>query len=191
MKRTFIAMDIPSSNEIKECLKTMSGRLNNEKIKWTDPDNLHLTLKFLGDTKEDLISDISEKLRRISSDLSVFTVLIAGAGVFRNLRDPRIIWLGIQENSILAHMKNLIENNLSPLGFPPEKRGFSPHLTIGRIKFLRDRKNLEELLEIFNNKTIIKFDVTEIIYYESLLKKEGPEYVPLGRFKFNKETRIK
>lgn len=183
MKRTFVALDIPSSNEIKECLKTMSDRLDNEKIKWADPNNLHLTLKFLGDTKESLIPDISDKLQKISDNLSGFTVKIAGAGVFKNLRDPRIIWLGIQENNTLFRLKNVIEKDLDSLGFQPETRNFSPHLTIGRVKFLRDRTGLTELLEVFGNKIILQFEVPEIIFYESILKKEGPEYITLGRFK--------
>lgn len=146
-------------------------------------DNLHLTLKFLGDTREKSITDIGTKLKKLTQRLSVFSITIKNVGVFRNLRDPRIIWFGIDACSELNQLKADIENQIARLGFPSEERKFSPHLTVGRIKFLENKQALQQIIETFQEQVLHQFVVPEVIFYESILQKEGPEYIPLGKYK--------
>jgi 2'-5' RNA ligase len=183
MKRTFIAIDIPASKEIKECLNILSARLAGEKIKWTAYNNLHLTLKFLGDTENKTISGIESKLSVITKNITAFPITIKNAGVFKNMRDPRIIWFGIEAGQELTELKNLLETEIAPFGFPPEKRNFSPHLTVGRVRFLGNRNILNQIIDDYYGQILQQFNVPEIVFYESILKKEGPEYIPLGRYK--------
>src|SRR4030043_2071540 len=181
MKRTFIAIDIPSSPKIKECLNILSSGLAREKIKWVADDNLHLTLKFLGDTEEKAITGIETKLAQITQDLPTFSITIKNIGIFKNMRDPRIIWLGIEADRELEELKTLVENQIAPLGFPPEERKFSPHLTLGRIKYLRNKNILQQIMDSYQGQILQQFIVPEVILYESILRKEGPEYIALSR----------
>jgi 2'-5' RNA ligase len=112
MKRTFVAIDIPGNSKIHECLNSMSSILAGEKIRWTSGDNLHLTLKFLGDTEEKTIIDTGTKLTEVTQSLSAFSIAIRNVGIFRNLRDPRIIWLGIDPCGELMQLKAEVENQM-------------------------------------------------------------------------------
>ncbi len=183
MKRTFIAIDIPASKEIEECLNILSTRLAGEKIKWISYNNLHLTLKFLGDTEDKSISGIKSKLSEITKNIAAFPITIRNAGVFKNMRDPRIIWLGIEAGQELTELKNLIETEITLFGFPPEKRKFSPHLSVGRIRFLENKNILHQIIDDYSGQILQHFNVPKIMFYESILTKEGPEYIPLGKYK--------
>jgi 2'-5' RNA ligase len=183
MKRTFIAIDIPASPKINECLNTMSFRLAGEKIRWVDGNNLHLTLKFLGDTGEKRVSDIKIILKELTQNFSAFSITIRNVGVFKNLRNPRIIWLGIDACSELMLLNAEIESQISRLGFPAEERRFSPHLTVGRIKFLENNQGLLQIMKAFEEQVLHQFIVPEVTFYESILMKEGPEYIPLGKYR--------
>ena len=181
MKRTFIAIDIPYSKDIKDCISVFANTFQNEKIKWIDADNLHLTLKFLGDTQENKIEAITSRLKEIGSQQIPFEVIVKNAGVFKNISHPAIIWIGIEESKPLTFFKNQIDLCLTDYGFQPEERKFSPHLTIGRVKILKDKSALQQLLNNYHNKTFIRFSVSEVIFYESILDYKGPRYIILGR----------
>jgi RNA 2',3'-cyclic 3'-phosphodiesterase len=173
-KRIFIAIKIESSASFLKILEEIRTCLNREKIKWVDPDNLHLTLTFLGDTEEILISKIKAALDNIKS--VQFSLEMNSLGVFKNINSPAVLWVGIMPNKIMTDIKNAIDLQLINIGLSLEARVFKPHLTIGRIKSITDKKNLEVLLKKFSNKNIAVQPVTEIILYESILSSEGPTY---------------
>jgi RNA 2',3'-cyclic 3'-phosphodiesterase len=178
-KRTFIAIDFPFNTEMRDCLKKLTSSLSTEKIKWISEHQSHLTLKFLGDTDEGIISSIKEELEIISQQFSPFTINVRNVGVF----NPKIIWFGIEKNDTLIQLQSSIEKAIEILGFETEKRDFSPHLTIGRIKFLRDKKKLHEVVGSFKEISLQNLTISEVVYYESILKGDGSEYIPLGKFK--------
>ena len=183
MKRTFVAIDIPGNSKINECLNSMSSELAAEKIRWMAGNNLHLTLKFLGDTEEKTIADIGIRLKELTQSLFTFSMTIRNVGIFRNLREPRIIWLGIDPCRELMQLKAEVENQMIQFGFLSEERKFSPHLTVGRIKFIENKRALQQIIETYHERVLHQFVVSEVIYYESRLRKEGPEYIPLGKYK--------
>lgn len=183
MKRTFVAIDIPGNSKINKCLDFMSSELAGEKIRWTTGNNLHLTLKFLGDTEEKTVVDIGTKLKELTQSLFTFSITIRNVGIFRNLRDPRIIWLGIDPCRELMQLKAEIENQMIQFGFLSEERKFSPHLTVGRIKLIENKRALQQIIETFHEQVLHQFVVPEVIYYESILRKEGPEYISLKKYK--------
>ncbi|MDP4222569.1 MAG: RNA 2',3'-cyclic phosphodiesterase, partial [Bacteroidota bacterium] len=105
-----------------------------------------------------------------------------GAGVFRNYRDPRIIWTGIQSSDKLIKLNELITAGLRENGFETEEREFNPHLTLGRIKSIRDPEDLKKALESYSQTVFQTVKVNEIILFESILMQTGPLYKPLGVF---------
>ena len=128
--RTFIAIEIPEKirHQIAELLAGLKEQ--GGKITWVKPENMHLTLKFLGDTEENSIDTIAGRLAEIVSTFAQFEICIKGVGAFPNLRKPRVFWVGTtDEKDTLKSLANQINQQLSVLGFEQEKRPFSAHLT--------------------------------------------------------------
>lgn len=186
MKRTFIAIDIPLNQRIIDFITKAKSMLKDSGIKWIQKEQIHLTIKFLGETDNKRIDDTHSVLSAISKNYDPFELIIQNAGIFKNIRIPRIIWLGIRENDILNSLNKEINSQLSVLGFAADQKLFKPHLTVGRIKFLNDVPNLSNLLEQYGNFDFHRISVNEIIFYESLLKPEGAEYLVIKKYKLGK-----
>lgn len=182
MKRVFIAVRVDPGGELLKLCSSLKASLGMENIKWVDPGNIHLTLAFLGDTEEKRIKTLSNILGDICYNFKEFDFVLAGIGIFKNYRDPRVLWLGIRSSDRLSAINNLITQGLKINSFKTDERPFSPHLTLGRIKSIRDSENLEKVLERYKDHQIQLVHVNEVILYESILKQTGPLYKPLGKF---------
>lgn len=179
MKRTFIAIKIHPGEKMPMILDHFKQTLSGEKIKWVNPGNMHITIAFLGDTDENVIPSISEIIKQISLDYPPFELIFRGAGVFKNLRDPRVIWIGTEINPLLQSLKVRMDNELSGFGFEKEHREFRPHLTLGRIKWIKNITALEEAIQLYKEEEVQRALISDLIFYESILKPEGPVYMPI------------
>ncbi len=133
--RTFIAVDLPG--EVVSRAQRLGRELGEgaDGIKWVEPQSMHLTLKFLGDVRENETYEICQAIDRAVKPLAAFDVDCRGAGAFPNLERPRTLWIGVgQESEPLAHLHAAIEDAMADLGFHREPKRFRPHLTIGRVK---------------------------------------------------------
>lgn len=180
MKRLFIAVDVRGNTDFNSNFDKIRDRLKGEAIKWTKPENTHITLVFLGDTDETRINVIENILRERCSGFGNFEIILRSIGVFRNLSDARIIRADIHSADKLIELNSAISTDLRNAGFSIENRPFSPHLTIGRIKSLKNRNALEELIDEYRDVELQKIEVDNIILYESILKQSGPEYKPIS-----------
>jgi|WetSurMetagenome_2_1015567.scaffolds.fasta_scaffold49884_1 RNA 2',3'-cyclic 3'-phosphodiesterase len=185
MKRIFIAIKIDPGPQFSGISSTLRSLLDKDNIAWVDPSNLHITLAFLGDTEEERISIASIILKRISNDFQRFRFNLRGTGIFRNFNDPRVIWCGIEQSIELMQLNNLIMKELMITGFKVEERQFKPHITIGRIKSIRNAGMLKSAIERFQSSFIQEVLVSEVILFESILKPSGPVYKPVGIFKLH------
>lgn len=178
--RGFIAIDINSTPEIIE----LENMIKNSQadVKLVEPHNIHITLKFLGDTQEHLIDDIAKCMHDVAKKNSPFPISLKGTGVFPNQNYMKVIWIGIQDmtNSITTIAKQL-DYLLEPLGFMKEKRGFSPHLTIGRVKTAKNKNNLIAILNNTSNTDFASQQVTTIQLKKSDLTPSGPIYTTLRK----------
>ena len=181
MKRIFFAIKIEPGDSLVRMIGSLKSVLGREKIKWVDTANIHLTMAFLGDTEDEQIKVADIAVRQKCKDFGQFGFNLAGTGVFRNFRDPRVIWAGIKESETLVRLNGLITEGLLDAGFILEERPFKPHITVGRIKFIKDHRLLESALENYRNAEFQRVDVSEVILYESVLKPEGPFYKSLSR----------
>jgi len=175
--RTFIAVGISSGVRERIARIQAEFRKGNPDVKWVEPENLHLTLKFLGEVSEEKISGVIEKTRMAAYGISNFMVHLSGFGSFPNLKFPRVVWIGIKEGS--EELKNLstrIEENLSQLGFAKEKREFSAHLTIGRVRSPREKGKLVKKIEELERSEVGEFSVDRVLVMESQLSSQGPTY---------------
>ena len=179
MKRTFIAVRIHPGEKMREIISFIRQMLSQEKIKWVDPEIMHITIAFLGDTDEKIITPVKGIIQQVTQNHLPFELVFTGAGVFKNLRDPRVIWIGTETNQFMQSLKAGLDNELSRFGFEKEIREFRPHLTLGRIKWIKNVSALEEAIKPYKDQEVQRELISEIIYYESILKPEGPVYLPL------------
>jgi RNA 2',3'-cyclic 3'-phosphodiesterase len=146
---------------------------------------MHLTLKFLGETTEKQISEIKEILSKVASQFHPFHFTLEGTGYFKSGLQPNVVFAGIKNLSELESLAAGINDNLANVGFSKETRAFKPHLTLGRIKFLKDKKRFYDFLEEYKDTRFQQVKVDEIFFYQSILKPTGPVYIPLQMVKIN------
>lgn len=186
MKRTFIAIKISASAKLKELLESLRIDFREDKIRWVDPEILHITLSFIGDTSGQQVNYVSEQLEKIVSGYSSMEMHFKELGVFPNLRKPRVFWIGIERNEQLENLQGEIEWMLHSYGITRDKKSFSPHLTIARIKWINDIDKLKYWLHKYEDETIQKTKPGEVIYYESKLTANGPIYNSIKKFPLEK-----
>ena len=183
-KRTFIAYRVNAGKEILDCLGKLRRSLKEEKIRWVDPASVHITLTFIGDTTEQQTIEIGKIMERYVPLYSPPEMIIQGMGIFRSISKPRVIWLGINPTPELENLKTEIDRELGQIGLPVEKRPFRPHLTLGRAKSINDKLRLADLLKVYQEKLFQKDKIDELVLLESVLRPEGPLYLPLGKVRF-------
>jgi 2'-5' RNA ligase len=182
MKRTFIAVKVEPGDELKKMISSLKSSLSSERMKWVDLVNIHLTLAFLGDTEEKRLDVLSGILKNICNGYPVFEFLLSGTGVFKNFRDPRVIWAGIKNSVELNELQSLIGSGLRSADFNIPERHFNPHLTLARMKSVLDVENLRKVLSRYSGTTFQKVPVKEVILFESILRPEGPVYKQLEKY---------
>ncbi|MFQ5818491.1 MAG: RNA 2',3'-cyclic phosphodiesterase [Candidatus Heimdallarchaeota archaeon] len=177
--RLFLAVEVKDP-AILEKIENIQSELGATKtrMKLVRPENLHFTLKFLGTTPETLVKEISAIMQRI--DVKKFPVTIKELGCFPRLSRPRVIWLGLSQGfEHLAKIAKFLDEELYTIGFEREKRLFSAHLTLARIKESRIDPQLTQQLKELQNIEIGTFIVAEVVLKKSTLTPKGPIYETL------------
>jgi RNA 2',3'-cyclic 3'-phosphodiesterase len=182
MKRIFVAIKIDPGKALLNLLTSMQKALSKESIKWTETENLHLTLAFLGDTEESVIKKLSVAMKERCHGYGNFELILRGTGVFKSLNDPRVIWTGIEPSEMLSGLNLLVRQSIEASGIVLENRPFKPHLTLGRIRSINTNSGLEELIQNNTGIELQRIYVSEIILYESILLKTGAVYKTLDKF---------
>lgn len=180
--RTFIAIKLP--DEVKELLKSVQSGLDRgfKGVSWVRPESIHLTLKFLGEIDDAKVREVSEALEKASTAVGPFAVEVQGVGCFPNSRSPRVVWVGIRESAPLLVLQRSIEERLAKLGFEPEDRAFTPHLTLCRVKSPVDGRSLGRLLTESAPEVKASFTAASFAFMKSVLKPSGAEYTPIREF---------
>jgi 2'-5' RNA ligase len=161
-------------------------------VKWVRTSGIHLTLKFLGDTQEHKIIQIQHVMDEISHGKGAFPISIQGVGCFPNCKSPRVIWVGVKETQgNLQDLQLRLENGLTKLNFPREKRKYHPHLTIGRVRRhvgTADRREIGEKLNHIEQTDIETQSIYKISLIRSDLKPSGAVYTHLYSSSLNHEN---
>ena len=185
-KRIFLAIDISDEarREVSGYVETLRGEFSHLRVGWEKPEKLHLTLKFLGDTNEKQLEELSKICEKIAAQFSKFNLQIAEAGVFPNARNPRILWLDVKDASeSLSKISELLEIKCERIGYKREKRKFKAHLTIARLREPHKSRELADK-HLENEFEPVGFDASAIVIYESKLQPSGSVYSLQKSFEF-------
>ncbi|MBF0554637.1 MAG: RNA 2',3'-cyclic phosphodiesterase [Nitrospirae bacterium] len=181
-QRTFIAIDISEAQRTAIAQTIDSLKPLRADVKWVRPENLHLTVKFLGDPDEGSIEKIALTLKELTAVYAPFQIELRTIGAFSSLKRPDIIWTGVTKSPELYALAADIEERLSLIGIKKEGRPFSPHLTIARVKSLRNYTPLYEKLCAISDKDFGVCDVRGISLMRSDLMPGGAQYTRLKSF---------
>ena len=184
--RCFIAVDLP--DDIRASIRAYLSELKRlaSAVRWVRVENIHLTLKFLGEIESEKVKIIEDRLYDSESTFSPFKLSITGSGCFPGRKSPRVFWLGFEQGieNPLFTIHQWIEQQLLPLGFTKEKRRFSPHLTLGRVKY---QENFSDLYAFLDQQPFKKtmFSVNKLSFMQSMLKPTGAEYSVIHEYFFS------
>lgn len=177
--RSFIS--IPLATDVRAAAVRLIHRLQKpgDGIQWVPTDNLHLTLKFLGDVENVQIPNVCQRLHKICQDIPPFELLFRGTGAFPNLDRPRTLWVGIEDPSEnLRRLAGQLESGMADLGFKPEPRDYRPHLTLGRTRS-GGRRGTPEVIQRLRTEQRLRLGAMQadtVHLMASFLEKRGPSY---------------
>jgi 2'-5' RNA ligase len=183
--RTFIAVETPPEviGRAAKLAKALAPAAAEADVKWVEPENLHWTVKFLGDVDPRDLAEICQALSAAARKVAPFRMTVAGAGAFPNIAKPRTLWLGAGNGGeALVHLAETVEAEMMRIGFRREGRRFEPHLTIGRVRSGGPgQQELGELLAEHRDFDGGVMEVDEVVLFSSELRPSGPVYEALER----------
>jgi len=184
--RGFISIDVEATDNIHEFMDELER--TRAPLNMVDPNQLHMTVKFLGDTEEDQIDKIVENVEFAIEHFDPFKLELSGTGAFPHLGFMKVIWIDsevpsdepqvVEEDDIsfLGDLAHRVEEELVPLGFERDDREFSPHITVARVKGGKNKERLRDVIEKYDDEHFTSFEVDKLTLKKSVLKKQGPEY---------------
>jgi RNA 2',3'-cyclic 3'-phosphodiesterase len=181
-KRLFVAIPMDPSPILDDFFCETKKRLKEERIKWVDSKNLHLTLKFLGKTQTSQLLPIMNRLSELCSQQKAFVLNLRGTGYLGSRNQPKVLIIRVEPPEPIKTVSEKMDDTLSVIGFAKEERPFKAHLTLGRIKDLRDRQGFDFFLAAHARTFFQAVRVEKIILYESILHSRGPDYDILRQF---------
>jgi 2'-5' RNA ligase len=182
--RAFIAIDLSEEIQLRleDVQKNYRAQLYNIPIRWVASENIHLTLKFLGDVSLSNLNILTDMIQTEISSHHQFDISVGGSGAFPNHRQPRVIWVGVEAPAELAAIQNGIETTTARLGYASEERPFSPHLTLGRVSRNISSQDMKIISKILDSTKVGFLGVTcvdKVHLYRSDLQSTGAVYTQI------------
>ena len=178
--RAFVAVQLPEEIQKELARRQAAFRGICRDARWTRPQGIHLTLKFLAEISDAQAREITSRLAAVAT-FEKFSVEIKGFGFFPDVRRPRVFWAGVTASTELGELARLVEDTLEKLGFAREQRAFSPHLTLARFREPRPQPELAQAAARLAETSLGHFEVSEFFLYESRLTPQGAEYHKVAR----------
>ncbi len=183
--RLFVAVELDDAG--RDLLDAYQRRLASidRAVKWVSPEQVHLTLKFLGEVEDQRVPEVTQALD-VLSDQAAFDFEIGGVGTFGSPRSPRIVWAGVHvPNEPLERLQKECEQWMADIGFAPEGRVFRPHLTLGRVKDFRAGRQVAQAVEDLQAQVDDRLvqPADQVVLFQSVLRPQGAEYVVAHKVK--------
>jgi len=179
-KRLFIGIPIESGKAILLTEPWRNNKsLNRNLLKWTGPENWHITLFFLGNTPESAISLLQQLIEESFTGIQSFSAKLSGVGVFPNTHSPKVLWIGLENLQRLMRAYTQLSDLLLQNGFSFDNKPLKPHLTLARIKSLENRVSFDSLLYQYRQFSFGSIAINCVVLYESIISPDGPIYKQL------------
>ena len=179
--RSFLAIELDPELVPKILDVQKEFKKTNANIKYVVAENMHFTLKFFGNIDSDMVEDISSSVEKVIKDYSSFDLNIKNCGCFPNKNVIKVLWLGLEEGSPIKSLQKDLDKEFRKLGFKKE-RNFISHLTIGRVKSPKNKKEIRETIDKLENIEIGQMKVSKISLKKSTLTPQGPIYEDIKVF---------
>lgn len=184
--RLFWALELPTPVRDDLALLQRELKRSGADVRWVRPEGIHLTLKFLGRTRRELVPELIAAAGKAASACPPLSLAARAVGAFPRPAQPRVVWAGLEGD--LAELSRLaaeLSRAMAGVGFAPDKRPFSPHLTLGRVKSGRDKQALGRAMALAADHSGPGFIARELILFRSILAPAGAEYSVIDRLKLN------
>lgn len=182
--RTFIGLPVKVDKAFLDARRRLISRLGGERISWTRPEQYHVTIRFLGDTGIDSVRRISAALKADMEVPNARKVELSGLASFGPRKRPRVIWTGFEEKVFFGSLKEDLDHVLDSCGIPMEDQPFRAHLTLGRIRSLKDQGNFHGVLQEMQRDFAGTVLFDRMVFFRSILGPSGPEYQVLEELRF-------
>ncbi|MCF6171562.1 MAG: RNA 2',3'-cyclic phosphodiesterase [Bacteroidales bacterium] len=182
MKRLFAAIHIVPDEHFLELYTDLRKRLKRENIRWVEPGNLHITLKFFGETQAEKTALIQAALKKAALKFSTFHLILKKTAIFGSSYQPRVIWFGTEENKQILFLSNEILSKLDSAVFLRDRQNFVPHLTLGRMRGVKYNKDFQRIIASFAEVFVQEVKISEFALFESKLYPGGPVYTVIEKY---------
>ncbi|PWD99280.1 RNA 2',3'-cyclic phosphodiesterase [Marinilabilia rubra] len=187
--RTFVATPVIDIEYLKKWVFNLRKQPVSGKIKWTNPDLWHLTFKFIGDIEKGQLSSLIESMSQALDGCNAGKLHFEGAGYFGSTKNPKVIWAGVRKNEWLDYIKKQVDRGVSVLDLFIDDRPFRPHLTLARVKYLKDSRPLIEAVNGKDDSIWGDFELNRVVLYKSQLTSDGPVYSELKSFELIRDAK--
>lgn len=178
--RTFIAIELTGQAQDELACLQSALRKADADVKWAEPENIHLTLRFIGGVDPKKAEEIKEVLAETAAGFKIFDLTMKDIGAFPSLSSPRVIWAGVGLGAVEStRIAEAIETKLQAIGIPEEERKFHPHMTLGRIRNPKNCEKLRGIIETIRFEAGSKINVDHLTLFRSRLTRQGSIYTPL------------
>ena len=179
--RSFLAFELPEG--IKKTVARISGEIRHSDLdaRWVKPENIHLTVVFMGNINSDDLGRLTAEVEDVCSGYGIFDIALKGMGCFPNRHRPRVLWMGLDGNlDRMSRFRDDLQESLKAFGIKGERRGFKPHLTLARFRSMRKTgSELEDILKVYEALESTFESVSELFLFKSELKPGGAVYTKL------------
>lgn len=181
-KRLFIAIKINPTEELLRRISLFQENLCDENINWIRTEHYHLTLKFLGKTSSEKIEGMVKSLDAILREEASFHLNLSEFALFGSKYSPRVIWAGVEPELQIRNLAQKISKELESFGFKNDRQNFVPHLTVARIRKLKNKVYFQEVFSKLHSAVLFEQLVDELVLFESKLSTQGAEYHEIAKF---------
>ena len=182
--RTFIGLPLTLSQDILDARAELMSELDGERISWVDPGKYHVTLRFIGDTKVPEVKEIGQALHTRLRIPDEATLDLTGLASFGPSKRPRVIWVGFEETEFFISLKSEVDHILEAIGIGTENQSFRAHLTLGRVRSLKNLNHFYKTVQEMNPKFLGRVRFEKLVYFQSVLGNGGPQYHVLDEIHF-------
>ncbi len=181
-KRLFFATHINPNPVVLSVLSQLKQQTKFDSISWANPEQMHITLRFFGDTPTGSIQAISKAIKQTLFKESVFHIRLKQLKIFGSKYRPKVLWLGVEDNGMFLYLFQKIKVSLAESGFPDTRQNFVPHLTLGRINHIDQLPRFQAILDKFKDFNAGEYFIDQFVLYESLLFPSGAKHISLECF---------